>query len=577
MYRTITCKELDESYIGKTIQVAGWVKVVRDHGGIVFIDLRDKYGFVQLKTYDDSLLVSLSKESVISVTGTVQKRDEDTIDEKSKLGTIEILIEKMEVLSRAKHMLPFEIEESRKTSEDIRLKYRYLDLRSGEMQRKIKLRSDVLYDMRTIMREKGFEEIQTPILSVSSPEGARDYLVPSRVHKGKFYALPQAPQQYKQLLMCAGFDKYFQIAPCFRDEDARADRSPGEFYQLDMEMSFATQEDVFAVCEDLLYQIFSKYGTKKMPDKHFVKIPYKEALIKYGTDKPDLRIKIEMQSLDKIFEKTEFSAFRGKTIEGFSVHADGQPRSFYDKLTEEILSLGGKGLAWVRVLDDGSLKGPIVKFISEEECEMLKKATKAQVGDDIFVIADDSAKKCFILASTLRTRVGEALHLKDDSEYKFCWIVDFPMYEKDEDSGEIGFCHNPFSLPQGGLKALEEKGPLEILAYQYDVVVDGVELSSGAVRSTDEKTMLKAFEIAGYSAEEVERKFGALYTAFQYGAPPHAGIAPGVDRILMLLLGETSIREVIAFPMSSKAQDLMMGAPSIVTEEQLREIHIKIR
>ncbi len=577
MYRTITCKELDESYIGKTVQVAGFVKVVRDHGGIVFIDLRDKYGFVQLKTHDDSLLSSLSKESVISVTGTVQKRDQDTIDEKSKLGKIEILIEKMEVLSKARHMLPFEIEDSRKTSEDVRLKYRYLDLRSPEMQRKMKLRSDVLFEMRTIMREKDFEEIQTPILTVSSPEGARDYLVPSRVHKGKFYALPQAPQQFKQLLMCAGFEKYFQIAPCFRDEDARADRSPGEFYQLDMEMSYATQEDVFEVCEDVLYRIFSKFGIKKMPDRHFVKIPYKEALIKYGTDKPDLRIQIEMQSLDKVFEKSEFSAFRGKTIEGFSVCASGQPRSFYDKLTEEILSLGGKGLAWVRVLEDGSLKGPIVKFISEQECEDLKAATKAKVGDDIFVIADEDPSLCFSLASTLRTRVGETLGLKDDSEYKFCWIVDFPMYEKDKETGEIGFCHNPFSLPQGGLEALKEKDPLDILAYQYDVVVDGVELSSGAVRNTDEETMLKAFEIAGYSQEDVGKKFGALYTAFQYGAPPHAGIAPGVDRILMLLLGEKSIREVVAFPMSSKAQDLMMGAPSFVTEEQLREIHIKLR
>ena len=577
MFRTVTCKELDETFIGKEVQVAGWVSTIRDHGGIVFIELRDMYGIVQLTTHDDSLLLSLSRESVISVKGKVEKRDKDTINPKIKSGTIEIAIDEMEVLSRAKHALPFEIGESKKVSEDVRLKYRYLDLRSPEMQAKLKLRSDVLYEMRTIMRELGFEEIQTPILTVSSPEGARDYLVPSRVHKGKFYALPQAPQQFKQLLMCSGVDKYFQIAPCFRDEDARADRSPGEFYQLDMEMAFATQEDVFDVCEKVLFDIFDKYGKYKMTDKHFERIPYKQALIKYGTDKPDLRNPIEMVDLSDVFKTTEFGAFRGKTIEGFSVDASAMPRSFFDKLTDDIMSAGGKGLAWVSVLEDGSLKGPIVKFISEKECELLKKKTGAKVGQDIFVIADSSAKLCYKLASILRSEVGEGLGIIQKEQYKFCWIVDFPMYEKDEETGEIAFCHNPFSLPQGGLKALEEKEPLDILAYQYDVVVNGVELSSGAVRNADEKTMLKAFEIAGYGEEEVEKKFGALYTAFQYGAPPHAGIAPGVDRILMLLLDEPSIREVIAFPMNSKAQDVLMGAPGDVTEQQLRDVHIKLR
>ena len=577
MYRTITCKELDESYIGKQVQVAGWVSTIRDHGGIVFIELRDMYGLVQLTTHDDSLLTSLSRESVISVIGKVMLRDEENVNPKIKLGTIEIEIEQMQVLSRAKHILPFEVNDSLKTNEETRLKFRYLDLRNPEMQAKLKLRSDVLFEMRCIMRELGFEEVQTPILTVSSPEGARDFLIPSRIHKGKFYALPQAPQQFKQLLMCSGVDKYFQIAPCFRDEDARADRSPGEFYQLDMEMAFATQEDVFSVCEEVLYRIFDKFGKYKMKEKNFIRIPYKEALIKYGTDKPDLRNKIEMQNLSDIFAKSEFEAFQGKTVEGFAANASSQPRSFFDKLLEEILSAGGKGLAWVRVLEDGSLKGPIVKFISQKECEDLKAKTGAKVGDDIFIIADKNAKLCYKLAGLLRTRVGESLGLIERDQYKFCWIVDFPMYEADEETGEIGFCHNPFSLPQGGLDTLKTNDPLDILAYQYDVVVNGVELSSGAVRNHEVETMLKAFEIAGYGEEEVKNKFGALYTAFQYGAPPHAGIAPGIDRIIMLLLDEPNIREIIAFPMNSKAQDLLMGAPGDVTEAQLREIHIKLR
>lgn len=577
MYRTITTAELDESFIGKQIKVAGWVSVVRDHGGIVFIELRDKYGFVQLTTEDDSYLTSLSRESVISVTGEVKLRDPSTFNPKLRLGKIEIKVKELIVLSKAKNILPFDVEESTKTSEDLRLKYRYLDLRNPEMQRKMKFRSDVIFEMRSIMRSMGFDEIQTPILTASSPEGARDYLVPSRVHKGKFYALPQAPQQFKQLLMCAGMDKYFQIAPCFRDEDARADRSPGEFYQLDMEMSFATQDDVFAVCEKLLFEIFSKFGKYEMTDRHFVRIPYKEAMVKYGTDKPDLRNSIVMSDLQPVFKNTTFCAFKDKTIEGFAISSGEQPRSFYEKLQNKLLEMGAEGLAWVRVQEDGTLKGPIVKFISEQECRDLIAATKAKIGDDIFVIADADKNLCYKLAGTLRTEVGENLGLIQKGQYKFCWIVDFPMYEIDEETGKLGFCHNPFSMPQGGLKALMEKDPLDILAYQYDIVVNGVELSSGAVRNAEVETMLKAFEIAGYSTEEVEKKFGALYTAFQYGAPPHAGVAPGVDRIIMLLLDEPNIREVIAFPMNSKAQDLMMNAPSEVTEKQLREIHIKLR
>lgn len=577
MQRTITCDKLDESYVGKKVKMAGWVKTIRDHGGIVFIELRDKYGFVQLTTEDDSYLTSLTRESVISIVGEVKLREEYNINPKIRLGKIEIKIEELKVLSKAKSVLPFEIDESTKTSEDLRLKYRYLDLRNPQMQKKIKLRSDVIFEMRSIMREMGFDEIQTPILTASSPEGARDYLVPSRVHKGKFYVLPQAPQQFKQLLMCAGFDKYFQIAPCFRDEDARADRSPREFYQLDMEMSFASQEDVFEVCEKLLYQIFSKYGKYKMKDEHFVRIPYKEAMIKYGSDKPDLRNKIEMVDLGGVFKDTTFEAFKGKTIEGFAVSSGEQPRSFYDKLQGLMIEMGAEGLAWVKVLEDGSLKGPIVKFITEKECKDLILSTKAKVGDDIFVIASADKRLCYKLAGALRTEVGEKVGLIEKEQYKFCWIVDFPMYEIDAETGKLAFSHNPFSMPQGGLKVLQEKDPLEILAYQYDIVVNGVELSSGAVRNAEVETMLKAFEIAGYSAEEVEKKFGALYTAFQYGAPPHAGVAPGIDRIIMLLLDEPNIREVIAFPMNSKAQDLMMNAPCEVDEKQLREVHIKLR
>ena len=576
MYRTITSAELDESCIGKKVKLAGWVRVVRDHGGIVFIELRDKYGFVQLTTEDDSYLTSLTRESVISVSGTVKMRDEFNFNPKIRLGKIEVKIDDLKILSRAK-ILPFEVEESIKTNEEMRLKYRYLDLRNPVMQRKMKFRSDVIFEMRAIMRSMGFDEIQTPILTASSPEGARDYLVPSRVHKGKFYALPQAPQQFKQLLMCAGMDKYFQIAPCFRDEDARADRSPGEFYQLDMEMSFATQEDVFAVTEKLLYKIFSKYGKYEMKDKKFVRIPYKEAMVKYGSDKPDLRNPIEMTALKEVFRNTTFEAFKNKTIAGFAIHSGEQPRRFYDKLESKMIEMGAEGLAWIRVLADGTLKGPIVKFLTEQECKDLIRATRAKVGDDIFVVADQDEKLCYKLAGALRTEVGEKLGIINKQQYKFCWIVDFPMFEIDDETGKIVFSHNPFSMPQGGLQALKTKHPLDILAYQYDIVVNGVELSSGAVRNADVETMLMAFKIAGYSAEVVEKKFGALFTAFQYGAPPHAGIAPGIDRILMLLLDEPNIREVIAFPMNSKAQDLMMNAPSEVSEKQLREIHIRLR
>ena len=576
MYRTMMIGEVDEKLIGQEIELAGWVKSVRDHGGIVFIDLRDKSGVVQLKTHDDSLLTSLSRESVISVKGKIVLRDEDTINLALKSGKVELEIEELKVLSKSKNMLPFDVEDSMKTSEEIRLKYRYLDLRNEKMQEMLKLRADVAFETRALLREMGFTEVNTPILTVPSPEGARDYLVPSRVHKGKFYALPQAPQQFKQLLMCGGVDKYFQIAPCFRDEDPRADRLAGDFYQIDMEMSFATQEDVHNVVEKLINKLFSLHSKFPFNKGPFKKIPYKEAMIKYGTDKPDLRNSIEMVGLEDVFKDTTFNAFKNRTVEGFSVNASEQPRSFFDKLQDLMLNEGAEGLAWVRVQQDGTLKGPIVKFITEKECQDLIKKTGANIGDDIFVIADANPKKCYKLAGMLRTEVGEKLSLIDKTRTEFCWIVDFPMFEL-SDEGKIEFCHNPFNMPKGGMETLLSTDPLQVVAYQYDLVANGYEVASGAVRNTDKDVMLKLFEIVGYGEEEIKNRFGALYTAFQYGAPPHAGVAPGFERLLMLMLGITNIRDVVPFPMNSKAQDLLMGGPIEADEKQLRELHIKLR
>lgn len=576
MYRTMMLGDVDEKLVGKSIELAGWVKTVRDHGGIVFIDIRDKSGVVQLKTYDDSLLTTLSRESVITVKGKVVLRDDDTINLNIKSGKVEVEIEEMKILSESKHMLPFDSEDSMKVSEELRLKYRYLDLRNDEMQQMLKLRADVAFDARCIMRDLGFTEVNTPILTVPSPEGARDYLVPSRVHKGKFYALPQAPQQFKQLLMCGGVDKYFQIAPCFRDEDPRADRLAGDFYQIDVEMSFATENDVQGVVETLIDKLFSKYSKFPYSKGPFKKIPYKEALIKYGSDKPDLRNSIVMVGLEDVFKDTTFKAFKNRTVEGFSINASDQPRSFFDKLQDLMLNEGAEGLAWVRVQDDGTLKGPIVKFITEKECQDLIAKTKAKVGDDIFVIADASSKKCYKLAGMLRSEIGEKLGLIDKSKIEFCWIVDFPMFELDDD-GEIVFCHNPFNKPKISLEELNSVDPLEIDAYQYDLVANGYEIASGAVRNTDKDMMLKLFDIVGYGEEEIIKRFGALYTAFQYGAPPHAGVAPGFERLLMLMTGITNIRDVVPFPMNSKAQDILMGGPVDATEQQLRELHIKLR
>lgn len=576
MYRTVMLGDVDESFIGKEIELAGWVKTVRDHGGIVFIDIRDKSGVVQLKTNDDSLLTSLARESVITVKGKVVLRDEDTINPNIKSGRVEVKIDEMRVLSSSKHMLPFDVEDSMKTSEEIRLRHRYLDLRNDKMQQMLKLRDDVAFETRSLMRSLGFTEVNTPILTVPSPEGARDYLVPSRVHKGKFYALPQAPQQFKQLLMCGGVDKYFQIAPCFRDEDPRADRLAGDFYQIDMEMSFATQEDVHSVVETLINDLFSKYSKFPFNKGVFPKLSYREAMIKYGTDKPDLRNPIVMVGLEDVFKDTTFKAFKDRTVEGFAVSASNQPRSFFDRLQDLMLSEGAEGLAWVRVQEDGSLKGPIVKFITEKECQELIKKTGAKIGDDIFVIADASSKKCYKLAGMLRDEAGEKLGLVDKSRIEFCWITDFPMFELN-DEGKIEFCHNPFNMPKASLEELNALDPLKITAYQYDLVANGYEIASGAVRNIDKDIMLKVFEIVGYGEEEIKSRFGALYTAFQYGAPPHAGVAPGFERLLMLMLGITNIRDVVPFPMNSKAQDLLMGGPIEVGEKELRELHIRLR
>ena len=575
IYRTNTCGDLNASDDKKSVVLSGWVDTIRDHGGITFVDLRDYYGKTQLVFYTLPNF-KLVKESVIKVEGTVRLREKDQVNDKISTGEIEVVVNSTEVLGACQNALPFEISESKKTSEEVRLQYRYLDLRNKAMQDNIIFRSNVINDLRQEMRALGFTEFQTPILTVSSPEGARDYIVPSRIHPGKFYALPQAPQQFKQLLMVSGMDKYFQIAPCFRDEDARADRCPGEFYQLDMEMSFATQEDVFEVMETVLPKIFEKYGKSKIAEVPFPRIPYRVSMEKYGTDKPDLRNPLEIKNITDVFKNTTFGAFKDKVVRAICAPASNLPRKAFDELTNFAMENGAKGLAWVRINEDSSLYGPIVKFMTESEQREMIEKMGAKIGDVIFIIAD-KYEVCSKILGLLRTELCERLNLLEKNVYKFCWIVDFPMYEYDEENEKIDFCHNPFSMPQGGLESLNTQNPLDVLAYQYDIIVNGVELSSGAVRNHDLSIMLKAFEIAGYSETDIKTKFSALYNAFKFGAPPHAGIAPGVDRMVMLLLEEKSIREVVAFPMNKKAQDLMMGAPGEVTEKQLREVHIKLR
>ena len=590
MLRTHTCNELNTQNIGAKVTLCGWVETVRDHGGVLFVDLRDHYGVTQIVFSDDKMLAGITKETVVRIEGEVTKRDEETVNSKIATGMIEVRAASIEVLGPCQLGLPFEIDASTQTREEVRLKYRYLDLRNRHIHDNIVLRSRILSYLRSQMEDLGFLEIQTPILTASSPEGARDYLVPSRKHKGKFYALPQAPQQFKQLLMASGFDRYFQIAPCFRDEDARQDRSPGEFYQLDFEMSFATQEDVFGVAEQVVYNTFKKFSNKEVSKPPFRRITFADAMLKYGSDKPDLRNPLEIKDLTEFFATNEFVEINGRTIPfknklvrgivaNYLVKKDGEgdgKKAFEKAIDTYSRSIGMKFGCGYITLEGGEFKGPIAKFLSDEEKAKLTALCGMKEGDSLFFISD-APTVINSLAGQMRTWIANELGLIRKDRFEFCFIVDFPMYERNEETGKIDFTHNPFSMPQGGMDALMNKDPLEIFAYQYDIVCNGVELSSGAVRNHNPEIMRKAFEIAGYGEEDVKAKFGALYTAFSYGAPPHAGMAPGVDRMIMLIAEEDTIRDVIAFPLNGNAQDLMMGAPGEVTEQQLREVHIKVR
>ena len=578
MYRNHNCGELNIKNVGENVMLAGWVQRIRNLGSMQFVDLRDEFGITQIVIASEELkckMEEINPESVISITGNVVERSNKNLN--IPTGEIEIDAKKIEVLGKCKSALPFEINSEKinieNVREDLRLQYRYLDLRNDKLHKTILLRSKVMKSFRRKMDELGFTEIQTPILANSSPEGARDYLVPSRLHAGKFYALPQAPQQFKQLLMVSGFDKYYQIAPCFRDEDPRADRAPGEFYQLDFEMSFATQEDVFKVIEEVVPAVFKEHTNWKVDEGPFVRIPYKEAMEKYGIDKPDLRNPLIIQDATNLFKNTEFNAFKEKTIKAIVVPKGAeQGRKFFDSMSEfAVTELGAKGLAWVKVDEENNLTGGISKFITDE----IKTELGAKAGDSIFFIADEfkTAQK---LAGLVRIELGKRLDLIEKNVYKFCFIVDFPMYEYNEEEEKIDFNHNPFSMPQGGLEALNTKDPLDVVAYQFDLVCNGYETASGAVRNHDPEIMIKAFEIAGYKEEDIKKRFGALYTAFQYGTPPHAGAAPGLDRLVMLMANSDNIRDVIAFPKNKKARDVMMNAPSKVTDEQLKDVHISI-
>ena len=578
MYRTKTCGELNIENVKEHVELAGWIQKIRDLGGMTFIDLRDEFGITQIVVNDEELkkfVKELHTESCIHIEGEVVERASK--NPHMKTGDIEVVAEKIEVLGKCKNVLPFEINTDQEVREDLRLEYRFLDLRNEKLHNNILLRSKILKTIRDKMDELEFTEIQTPILANSSPEGARDYLVPSRLNPGEFYALPQAPQQFKQLLMVSGFNKYYQIAPCFRDEDPRADRAPGEFYQLDFEMSFATQEDVFKVIEEVVPYTFEKFTDWKVDKGPFVRIPYKEAMEKYGIDKPDLRNPLIIQDVTEVFKGSDFNAFKDKTLKAIIVpNGAEQGRKFFDKMGEFATTdeVGAKGLAWTKLDNEGNVQGGIAKFITDEIKERLEKDFGLEKNASIFFIADEF-EKAQKIAGLVRIELGKRLDLIEKGVYKFCFIVDFPMYEL-SDEGTIDFSHNPFSMPQGGLEALENKNPLDILAYQYDLVCNGYEMASGAVRNHNPEIMVKAFEIAGYSEEDVKNRFGALYNAFQYGTPPHAGAAPGIDRMIMLIADSQNIREVIAFPKNKKARDLLMRAPSVVTEQQLKDVHIKL-
>ncbi|MGV9274296.1 aspartate--tRNA ligase [Streptomyces griseosporeus] len=578
-YRSHTCGELRASDVGTDVRLSGWLHNRRDLGGILFIDLRDHYGITQLVarpgTEAYEALDKVSKESTVRVDGRVVSRGTENVNPDLPTGEIEVEVGEVELLGAAQP-LPFTINTEDGVNEERRLEYRFLDLRRERMHRNIMLRTAVIGAIRHKMTALGFNEMATPILTATSPEGARDFVVPSRLHPGKFYALPQAPQQFKQLLMISGFDRYFQIAPCFRDEDARADRSPGEFYQLDVEMSFVEQEDVFRPIEQLMTELFEEFGGGRHVTSPFPRIPFREAMLKYGSDKPDLRAQLELVDITDVFEGSEFKAFAGKHVRALPVPAvQDQPRKFFDQLGEYAIAQGAKGLAWVRVGEEGQLSGPIAKFLTEENVAELTKRLSLAPGHAVFFGAGEFDEVSKIMGAVRVEAAKRAGHFESDV-FRFCWIVDFPMFEKDEETGKIDFSHNPFSMPQGGMDALENQDPLSILAWQYDIVCNGVELSSGAIRNHEPDIMLKAFEIAGYDRETTEREFAGMLRAFRFGAPPHGGIAPGVDRIVMLLADEPNIRETIAFPLNGNAQDLMMGAPTELEPARLKELHLTV-
>ena len=572
IYRSVYCGKVDRSYIGKEVRVCGWVNSIRNLGSLLFITLRDETGIVQLISEESDKFINLTKESTVTVSGIVRKRDDDMINKNMATGEIEIVINTLDILGLCENVLPFEISRSKESLEDTRLKYRYLDLRNESVHNNILFRSKVIDFIRETMKSMGFTEIQTPIITATSPEGARDFIVPSRKFKGKFYALPQAPQIFKQLLMVSGFDKYFQIAPCFRDEDPRSDRLYGEFYQLDFEMSFVTEEDVYKVGEKVFYNVFTNFSEKEVSKPPFRRIPYREAMLKYGSDKPDLRNPLIIEDLTNILSKSDFAPFKDTQIRGIKVSSIDKSNSWFKQMEEYVKSINGT-LGYIKVVENNKFKSSLDKFLNDEIRNNLIEKLNLNEGDTVFILADKKVNK---LAGNLRNKLGEELELIDKNKYEFCIVNDFPFFEEDEENGGITFSHNPFSMPQGGMDALLNKNPLDILAYQYDFVCNGYEMASGGVRNHDRDILKKAFELVGYSEDVVKSKFPALYEAFRYGAPPHAGMAPGIDRILMLLKDEENIREVVAFPLGANGADSMMGCPSEVFPKQLKDAHIKI-